>query len=128
MKPFLNSCEVRLSRLSALAAVVFALASIQLFAQPAQREVEQAQLVQSRQLLEQLTRIYGRLDPRLLELLQQLGKVLSELGEHGDANEVLGHHCIVQRCPRIKSIRFRPKLVDGVAQAVSAKLFYDTFQ
>ena len=45
MKPFLNSCEVRLSRLSALAAVVFALASIQLFAQPAQLEVEQAQLV-----------------------------------------------------------------------------------
>jgi hypothetical protein len=29
---------------------------------------------------------------------------------------------------RIKSIRFRPKLVDGVAQAVSAKLFYDTIQ
>ena len=29
---------------------------------------------------------------------------------------------------RIKSIRFRPKLVGGVAQAVSAKLFYDTFQ
>ena len=89
MNTFLNSCEGRLSHLSVLVAVVFTLASIQLFAQPAQLEVEQAQLVQSRELLEQLTRIYGRLDPRLLESLAQLGNQLGELGEYDDANAVL---------------------------------------
>ena len=82
----MNSCERTLSRLPAVAAVVFSLACTQLLAQS---EAAQAQLLQSRQLLEQLEGTYGRLDPRLLESLEQLGNRLSELGEYDDANEVL---------------------------------------
>ncbi len=86
MNKLMNSCEPKLSYLPAVAAVVFSLACTQLLAQS---EAAQAQLLQSRQLLEQLEGTYGRLDPRLLESLEQLGNRLSELGEYDDANEVL---------------------------------------
>ncbi|MCH7671150.1 MAG: tetratricopeptide repeat protein [Proteobacteria bacterium] len=86
MNKLMNSCERKLSRLPAIAAVVFSLACTQLLAQS---EAAQAQLAQSRQLLEQLEDTYGRLDPRLLESLEQLGNRLSELGEYDDAIEVL---------------------------------------
>ena len=86
MNKLMNSRECKLSRLSAVAAVVFSLACTQLLAQP---EVERAQLAQSRQLIEQLESTYGRLDPRLLESLAQLGNQLGALGEYDDANEVL---------------------------------------
>ena len=86
MNKLMSSCECKLSRLPAVAAVVFSLACTQLLAQP---EAAQTQLLQSRQLLEQLEDTYGRWDPRLLESLEQLGNQLSELGEYEDANKVL---------------------------------------
>lgn len=85
----MNSYESKLSRLPAVAVVVFSLASSQLLAHPSQAEAVQAELVQSLQLLQQLEDTYGRMDPRLLESLEQLGNRLSELGEYDDANEVL---------------------------------------
>lgn len=90
------NCAAKLLRRSASITIVCALSFVQASAQTAQREgalaqlqEARAQLVQSQQLLDQLTTTYGRLDPRLLESLTQHSNQLSEIGEYESANDFL---------------------------------------
>ena len=85
----MNSCASAPSRLSATVAISCALVFTQVAAQPVPLAESDVQLVQSQQLLDQLTTTFGRLDPRLLESLTQLSNQLSERQEYLDANDIL---------------------------------------